>query len=169
MCLSLKPKQNGYVLLSTYLQTALYIKNPCVMPTGLNPRQSVALSGISPQCFTRASCGSSSWRAPTRSCSGSAGPTTFWWRTHCSCSSSMESLCKWWQDDVNISCVMPSQVICCKLVWIMIISSDVDYFQNSDIRSQSSCRWPKEDRQSVTKANWKCMHNQTKVNELQSC
>lgn len=73
-------------------------KSICLSSAVLNPRRGAALSGISPQCFSRGSSGPRSWRTPTRFCLGSAGPTTLWWRSHCSYSSSLESFCKWWRD-----------------------------------------------------------------------
>ena len=71
----------------------------CVTSTGLNPRQPVALSGISPPCLSRGSGGPRSWRTPTRFCPGSAGPTTLCWRTRSSYSSPLESSCEWWHED----------------------------------------------------------------------
>lgn len=70
----------------------------CLSSTGSNHHQGAALSGISPPCFSQGSCGPGSWRTPTRSWLGSAGPTTTWWRNHCSYSWPLESFCKWRHD-----------------------------------------------------------------------
>lgn len=67
---------------------------PC-LSAGLSPRRGAALSGISPQCFSRGSCGPESCKTPTRASRGSAGSTTLWWRTHCSYSWPALYFCEW--------------------------------------------------------------------------
>ena len=86
---------------------------------GLNPRQGAAPSGISLQCFSLVNCGPGSCRTPTPSCLGSAGPTTFWWRSLFFYSSSLESFCEWLKTGTgtgtlwtNVSWLMLSFHIC---------------------------------------------------------